>query len=107
MRMPEPKPNESNEQNAPQEASPNAPQTPEETDPQSNPASQTEGDYTAMSQRLERMEDAINRMSGVVSAIQKAQDSFVANGGTIRETEPPATNDQEGFVPLDKLDFTI
>lgn len=67
-----------------------------------------QSDYTEMSERLTRMEDAINRMSGVVSAMQKAQASLVDMGAVIRENpadESPSESDS--FVPLEKLDFTI
>lgn len=65
-------------------------------------------DYIDMSNRLTRMEDAINRMSGVVSAMQKAQASLVDMGAVIRENpSDDTTSDDEGFVPLEKLDFGI
>lgn len=65
-------------------------------------------DFADMSQRLTRMEDAINRMSGVVSAIQKAQNSLVDMGAVIRENPVDDTSsDDDSFVPLEKLDFKI
>lgn len=65
-------------------------------------------DYTEMSNRLTRMEDAINRMSGVVSAMQKAQASLVDMGAVIRENpSDDTTSDDDSFVPLEKLDFKI
>lgn len=64
-------------------------------------------DYSALSERLTRMEDAINRMSGVVSAMQKAQTSMVDMGAVIRESPADESNDDDAFVPLEKLDFSI
>lgn len=65
-------------------------------------------DYKEMSQRLTRMEDAINRMSGVVSAMQKAQASLVDMGAVIRENPTDETDSSDdSFVPFEKLDFTI
>lgn len=65
-------------------------------------------DYKEMSQRLTRMEDAINRMSGVVSAMQKAQASLVDMGAVIRENPTDeADSSDDSFVPLEKLDFKI
>lgn len=64
-------------------------------------------DYAEMSKRLARMEETVNRMAGVVTSMQKAQANIVEMGGTIRETEDSAPSDDEGFVPIEKLDFTI
>ncbi len=67
-----------------------------------------QSDFAEMSNRLTRMEDAINRMSGVVSAIQKAQNSLVDMGAVIRENPVDDTSsDDDSFVPLEKLDFKI
>ncbi len=67
-----------------------------------------QNDFTEMSNRLTRMEDAINRMSGVVSAIQKAQNSLVDMGAVIRENPVDDTSsDDDSFVPLEQLDFKI
>lgn len=67
-----------------------------------------QNDFADMSNRLTRMEDAINRMSGVVSAIQKAQNSLVDMGAVIRENPADDTSsDDDSFVPLEKLDFKI
>lgn len=67
-----------------------------------------QSDFADMSNRLTRMEDAINRMSGVVSAIQKAQNSLVDMGAVIRENPADDTSsDDDSFVPLEKLDFKI
>lgn len=67
-----------------------------------------QNDFAEMSNRLTRMEDAINRMSGVVSAIQKAQNSLVDMGAVIRENPvDDASSDDDSFVPLEKLDFNI
>lgn len=67
-----------------------------------------QNDFADMSNRLTRMEDAINRMSGVVSAIQKAQNSLVDMGAVIRENPVDDTSsDDDSFVPLEKLDFKI
>ena len=64
-------------------------------------------DYSEMSKRLARMEETVNRMAGVVTSMQKAQANIVEMGGTIRETEDNNESDDEGFVPIEKLDFTI
>ena len=65
-------------------------------------------DFGDMSARLARMEDAINRMASVVSSMQKASANIVDMGGVIRENESTSTDDtDDGFVPLEKLDFTI
>lgn len=64
-------------------------------------------DYSEMSKRLARMEETVNRMAGVVTSMQKAQANIVEMGGTIRETEDNTESDDEGFVPIEKLDFTI
>ena len=65
-------------------------------------------DYSELSNRLTRMEDAINRMSGVVSAMQKAQSTLVDMGAVIRENPvDEATSEDDSFVPLEKLDFSI
>lgn len=65
-------------------------------------------DYSDLSNRLTRMEDAINRMSGVVSAMQKAQSTLVDMGAVIRENPvDETTSEDDSFVPLDKLDFSI
>ena len=65
-------------------------------------------DYTELSNRLTRMEDAINRMSGVVSAMQKAQTTLVDMGAVIRENPvDDADSDDDSFVPIEKLDFSV
>lgn len=64
-------------------------------------------DYSEISNRLARMEETVNRMAGVVTSMQKAQANIVEMGGTIRETEDTTEPDDEGFVPIEKLDFTI
>lgn len=69
--------------------------------------SEQENDYSDLSNRLTRMEDAINRMSGVVSAMQKAQKSLVDMGAVIRENPADESDEEDSFVPLEKLDFTI
>lgn len=81
----------------------------EDTDADTADVEQTQrDDYTEMSNRLTRMEDAINRMSGVVSAMQKAQASLVDMGAVIRENpSDDTTSDDDSFVPLEKLDFKI
>ena len=81
----------------------------EDTDADTRDVEDTQQDeYADMSKRLTRMEDAINRMSGVVSAMQKAQSSLVDMGAVIRENpSDDTTSDDEGFVPLEKLDFSI
>lgn len=81
----------------------------EDTDADTRDVEDTErNDYIEMSNRLTRMEDAINRMSGVVSAMQKAQASLVDMGAVIRENPADdATSDDDSFVPLEKLDFKI
>ena len=81
----------------------------EDTDADTRDVEQTtDGDYAEMSARLTRMEDAINRMSGVVSAMQKAQASLVDMGAVIRENPvDDADSDDDSFVPLEKLDFSI
>lgn len=81
----------------------------EDTDADTRDVEDTErNDYTEMSNRLTRMEDAINRMSGVVSAMQKAQASLVDMGAVIRENPADdASSDDDSFVPLEKLDFKI
>lgn len=81
----------------------------EDTDADTADVEQTQrDDYTEMSNRLTRMEDAINRMSGVVSAMQKAQASLVDMGAVIRENpSDDTTSDDDSFVPLEKLDFSI
>lgn len=67
-----------------------------------------QSDFADMSNRLTRMEDAINRMSGVVSAIQKAQNSLVDMGAVIRENPVDDTSsDDDSFVPLEQLDFKV
>lgn len=79
-----------------------------ENDVQDSTSNDAQNDYTEMSNRLTRMEDAINRMSGVVSAMQKAQKSLVDMGAVIRENPADeATPEDDSFVPLDKLDFTM
>ena len=65
-----------------------------------------DSDYASLSKRLTAMEENQNRMLGVLSALQKAQSNFVEMGGTIRETIDDSSDD-EGFVPIEKLDFTI
>lgn len=81
----------------------------EDTDADTRDVEETQrDDYADMSNRLTRMEDAINRMSGVVSAMQKAQASLVDMGAVIRENpSDDTTSDDDGFVPLEKLDFSI
>lgn len=81
----------------------------EDTDADTGDVEETQrDDYADMSNRLTRMEDAINRMSGVVSAMQKAQASLVDMGAVIRENpSDDTTSDDDGFVPLEKLDFSI
>lgn len=81
----------------------------EDTDADTKDVEDTErNDYLEMSNRLTRMEDAINRMSGVVSAMQKAQASLVDMGAVIRENPADdANSDDDSFVPLEKLDFKI
>lgn len=65
-------------------------------------------DYVELSNRLTRMEDAINRMSGVVSAMQKAQSTLVDMGAVIRENPVDETDSEDdSFVPLEKLDFSV
>lgn len=81
----------------------------EDTDADTRDVEETQSDdYKEMSQRLTRMEDAINRMSGVVSAMQKAQASLVDMGAVIRENPTDETDSSDDtFVPLEKLDFKI
>lgn len=64
-------------------------------------------DYSEISKRLVHMEETVNRMAGVVTSMQKVQANIVEMGGTIRETEDNTESDDEGFVPIEKLDFTI
>lgn len=65
-------------------------------------------DYAQLSERLTRMENAINQMSGVMSGIQKAQKSLVDMGAVIRDNPIDDTeSDDDSFVPLEQLDFTI
>lgn len=65
-------------------------------------------DYSELSNRLTRMEDAINRMSGVVSAMQKAQSTLVDMGAVIHENPvDDTTSEDDSFVPLEKLDFSV
>lgn len=66
-------------------------------------------DYADFSKRLTKMEDAINRMSGIVEAVQKAQTSMVDMGAVIREGNPTddASSDEDSFVPIEELDFSL
>ena len=84
-------------------------QTVEDTDADTKDVEQEQqDDYSDMLKRLTRMEDAVNRMAGVVSGIQKAQQSLVDMGAVIRENPVDETeSDDDSFVPLEKLDFTI
>lgn len=67
-----------------------------------------ESDYDSLSRRLTAMEENQNRMLGVLTALHRAQSNFVEMGGTIRESNEDATdNNDDGFLPLEKLDFTI
>ena len=85
------------------------------TDEVSMPANETEiseapqhdtGEYSELSNRIAKMEEMINRMSGVVNAIHKAQTNVVDMGATIYEGTKEESDD-EGFIPIEKLDFTI
>ena len=85
------------------------------TDEVSTPANETEisetpqhdnGEYSELSNRIAKMEEMINRMSGVVNAIHKAQTNVVDMGATIYEGAKEESDD-EGFIPIEKLDFTI
>lgn len=79
-----------------------------DTDADTKDIEQNQNDeYAEMSKRLARMEETVNRMAGVVTSMQKAQANIVEMGGTIRETEDTSPSDDEGFVPIEKLDFTI
>lgn len=81
----------------------------EDTDADTRDIEDTEKqDFGDMSERLTRMEDAINRMASVVNSMQKASANIVDMGGVIRENESTSTTDtNDGFVPLEQLDFTI
>lgn len=80
----------------------------EDTDADTRDVEETQkNDYSEMYKRLARMEETVNRMAGVVTSMQKAQANIVEMGGTIRETEDTTESDDEGFVPIEKLDFTI
>lgn len=81
----------------------------EDTDADTRDIEDTERqDYSDMSERLSRMEETINRMASVVNSMQKASANIVDMGGVIRENESTSTTDaDDGFVPLEKLDFTI
>lgn len=63
-------------------------------------------EYSGLSKRITAMEEAVNRMSGVVSAMQKAQSNVVNSGSVIRETQDD-TDTVDEFGPIEKLDFTI
>ena len=81
----------------------------EDNDADTRDVEESQGqDYSELSNRLTRMEDAINRMSGVVSAMQKAQSTLVDMGAVIRENPvDDADSDDDSFVPLEKLDFSV
>lgn len=79
----------------------------EDTDSDTRDIEETQSDdYASLSKRITAMEENQNRMLGVIQSMQKAQSNFVEMGGTIRETQDDIADD-EGFVPLEKLDFTI
>lgn len=81
----------------------------EDNDADARDVEESQGqDYSELSNRLTRMEDAINRMSGVVSAMQKAQSTLVDMGAVIRENPvDDSYSDDDSFVPLEKLDFSV
>lgn len=82
----------------------------EDTDADTRDVEEAEqNDYAQINDRLSRMETAIGRMSGIVSAMQKAQNSLVSMGAVIHEDDNPADDDgaTDSFVPLEKLDFSI
>jgi hypothetical protein len=66
-------------------------------------------DYSDISGRLGKMEDAIKRMTGTIEAMQKAQTNMVSMGAVIREDGNTNDDDStdDSFVPLEELDFSI
>lgn len=67
-------------------------------------------DYGELSKRMTKMEAAIERMTGVVSAVQKAQTSMVDMGAVIRETPANVSaqsDEEDSFVPLEEMDFSV
>lgn len=67
-----------------------------------------QNDFSEFEKRMSKMEAEIMRMSGVVSAVQKAQTSIVDMGAVIRENPvDDSDSDDDSFVPLEKLDFSM
>lgn len=80
-----------------------------DTDADTKDVEQTQqNDFSEFEKRMSKMEAEIMRMSGVVSAVQKAQSSIVDMGAVIRENPvDDSDSDDDSFVPLEKLDFSI
>lgn len=80
-----------------------------DTDADTKDVEQTQqNDFSEFEKRMSKMEAEIMRMSGVVSAVQKAQTSIVDMGAVIRENPvDDSGSDDDLFVPLEKLDFSI
>lgn len=80
-----------------------------DTDADTKDVEQTQqNDFSEFEKRMSKMEAEIMRMSGVVSAVQKAQNSIVDMGAVIRENPvDDSDSDDDSFVPLEKLDFSM
>lgn len=80
-----------------------------DTDADTKDVEQTQqNDFSEFEKRMSKLEAEIMRMSGVVSAVQKAQTSIVDMGAVIRENPvDDSDSDDDSFVPLEKLDFSM
>ena len=73
----------------------------------------TDNDFSGLSERITSIENMLTSMSQMISTVQKAQESFVAMGGSIHENIPQSgiTNtvveEEEPLLPLDLLDWNI
>lgn len=72
-----------------------------------------DGGFSGLSERMDSIENMLTQMNVMISTIQKAQESFVAMGGSIHENIPQSgiTNtvveEEEPLLPLDLLDWNI
>lgn len=73
----------------------------------------TDSDFSGLSERISSIENMLTSMSQMISTVQKAQESFVAMGGSIHENIPqsgitnPVIEEEEPLLPLDLLDWNI
>lgn len=67
--------------------------------------------FSVLADRMNSIEEMLTNMGTMISTIQKAQESFVALGGSIHEStsmdSDDDVDDSSDILPLDMLDWNL